>query len=46
MAGKQIEFPKNQTHDKGFERAMLIFSVLCIVLVVIAINTVSGGTIS
>ncbi len=43
MAGKQIEFPKNQTHDKRFEMAMLAFSVLCIVFVVIAINTVAGG---
>lgn len=46
MAGKQIEFPKNQTHDKGFERFMIIFSVACIVLVIIAVNTISGGTIT
>ncbi len=46
MAGKQIEFPKNQTHDKGFERAMILFSIACIVFVIIAVNTVSGGTIS
>lgn len=44
MAGKQIRFPEKQTHDKRFEQAMLIFSVLCIIFVVIAINTVAGGS--
>ena len=43
MAGKQIQFPENQTHKKSFEMAMLGFSILCIVLVIIAINTVGGG---
>lgn len=43
MAGKQIEFPENQTHDKGFERAVVIFSLVGIILVIIAINVVGGG---
>ncbi|MGI9622002.1 MAG: hypothetical protein ACR2PK_04125 [Acidimicrobiales bacterium] len=44
MAGKQIEFPEKQTHDKGFERAIMIFSLACIVFVIIAVNAVDGGT--
>lgn len=43
MADKQIKFPENQTHDKRFEQAMIAFSVLCIIFVIIAVNTVSGG---
>jgi len=43
MAGKQIEFPKNQTHSKEFERAILIFCAVCIIFVLIAISTVAGG---
>ena len=29
--GKQIEFPKEQTHVKGFEIGMLVFSLICVV---------------
>ena len=43
MAGKQIEFPPEQTHSKSFERALLIASVVCIIFVVICIETVGGG---
>ena len=43
MAGKQLRFPEKQTHDKRFEMALLAFSVLCIVFVIIAVNTVAGG---
>ena len=43
MAGKQIEFNENQTHKKSFEHGLLLFSVLCIVFVVIVINVVGGG---
>ncbi|MDG1412367.1 MAG: hypothetical protein P8L46_13870 [Acidimicrobiales bacterium] len=43
MAGKQIEFKDEQTHDKGFERAVVMFSVACIVLVIVAVNVVGGG---
>jgi len=31
--GKQIEFPEKQTHVKGFERGMLIFSIICVIVV-------------
>lgn len=43
MAGKQIKFPEMQTHNRGFEMAMLGFSVLCIIFVIIAVNVVGGG---
>ena len=43
MAGKQIEFQENHTHNKNYERGMLILSVLCIVFVIIAVNVVGGG---
>lgn len=43
MAGKQIEFDGMQGHDKGVERAVVIFSVVCIIFVVICIQVVSGA---
>lgn len=43
MADKQLEFPPEQTHSKSFEMALLIISALCIVFVVICIQTVGGG---
>lgn len=45
MAGKQLKFPEKQTHNKQFEIALLAFSVLCIVFVIIAVNVVAGGEI-
>lgn len=41
---RQIEFPEKQTHDKRFEMGMLGFCVLCILFVIIAVNTVAGGS--
>ena len=43
MAGKQIEFDEMQGHDKGIERAVVIFSIACIVFVVICIQLVGGA---
>lgn len=43
MAGRQVEFPPEQTHSKGFERALLLASAACIVFVVICIQVVGGG---
>lgn len=43
MAGKQIEFDGMQGHDKGVERAIVIFSIVCIVFVVICIQAVGGA---
>ena len=37
MNGKQIEFPEKQGHVKAFERAMLIISIVCIVIVLIIV---------
>jgi hypothetical protein len=37
MNGKQIEFPEKQTHVKGFERAMLAISIICVVVVLIIV---------
>jgi hypothetical protein len=37
MSGKQIEFPPKQTHVKSFERAMLIISIVCVVIVLIIV---------
>lgn len=43
MAGKQVEFPPQQTHSKSFERGMWIFSIVCIIFVVIALLTVDAS---
>ena len=37
MAGKQIEFPPQQTHRKSFELGMLVFSIICVVIVLIVV---------
>jgi hypothetical protein len=33
MNGKQIKFPPKQTHVKSFEMGMIIFSIICVVVV-------------
>ena len=35
MNGKQIEFPPKQTHVKSFEYAMLAFSIICVIIVLV-----------
>ena len=45
MSGRQIEFPPNQQHSKKTEVVLLAICALCIVFVLIAITTVSGGVI-
>ena len=37
MNGKQIEFPEKQTHVKSFERAMLVISIVCVIIVLIVV---------
>jgi hypothetical protein len=37
MNGKQIKFPPKQTHVKSFEMGMLIFSIICVVVVLIVV---------
>lgn len=43
MAKKQVEFDKMQTHDKNVERAVVIFSLVCVVFVIICIQVVAGA---
>ena len=35
--GKQIEFPEKQTHVKAFEIGMLVFSIVCVIVVLFVI---------
>ena len=37
MNGKQIEFPPKQTHVKSFERAMLVISIVCVIIVLMIV---------
>jgi hypothetical protein len=39
---KQIEFPPEQTHVSWLTPFMLLFSVVCIVVVIILVLTVEG----
>ncbi len=42
---RQIQFPPLQTHRKGFERAMLLISLICVaVVLVIVLGTDIGDT--
>ena len=41
MAGKQIQFEGKQGHDKGIERAIVLFSLACIVFAIICIQVVA-----
>jgi hypothetical protein len=34
---KQIEFPPNQTHKKSFEMAVLAFSIICAIVVLVIV---------
>ena len=35
--GKQIEFPEKQTHVKSFEIGMLVFSIICVAIVLFVV---------
>jgi hypothetical protein len=42
---RQVEFPRMQTHVKSFEYAMVAFSILCVIIVlVIVLGTDIGNT--
>ena len=42
---RQVEFPPMQTHVKSFEYAMIAFSILCVIIVlVIVLGTDIGDT--
>ena len=34
---RQIEFPPLQTHNRGFERAMLAIAILCAIIVLVIV---------
>jgi hypothetical protein len=42
---KQIEFPPEQTHVSWLTPFLLVFSVVCIVVVIILVLTVDGSFI-
>jgi hypothetical protein len=41
---RQIEFPPLQTHNKSFERAMLIISIACAIIVLVIVLFTGIGT--
>jgi hypothetical protein len=41
---RQIEFPPLQTHNKNFERAMLILSIVCVIVVLFILLATGLGT--
>lgn len=43
MAGKQVEFPKEQTHVKAFEIGMLVFSLICVAIVLFVVLATDIG---
>lgn len=40
---RQIEFPPLQTHVKGFEVAMIVISIICIVIVLVVLLATNLG---
>jgi hypothetical protein len=44
MPEKQIEFEPLQTHDKRFERAMVVVCLICIVIVVVITQFTTWGS--
>lgn len=44
-SGKQIEFPPDETHVKGFEVAMISISIICVgIVLAIVLGTDWGDT--
>ncbi len=41
--GKQVSFPRLQTHVKNFEYAMVVISILCIVIAVVIAKATDWG---
>lgn len=37
--GKQVEFPPEQTHVRWLAPVLLIFSIVCVVIVIIILET-------
>jgi hypothetical protein len=40
---RQVEFPPMQTHVKGFEVAMIVISILCIVVMLVILLATNIG---
>jgi hypothetical protein len=40
---RQIEFPPLQTHDKRFEVAMIVLSIICVIIVLVILLGTSLG---
>jgi hypothetical protein len=40
---KQIEFPPLQTHKRSFELGMLVFSIICVIVVLVIVLGTSIG---
>ena len=40
---RQVEFPPLQTHVKGFEVAMIVISILCIVVMLVILLATNIG---
>jgi hypothetical protein len=40
---RQLEFPRQQTHSRGFEAFMVGLSILCVIVVVIIVLFTSIG---
>jgi hypothetical protein len=41
---RQIQFPPLQTHSKGFERAMVVIAILCMIVVLVIVLFTNIGT--
>jgi hypothetical protein len=41
--GKQVSFPRQQTHMKNFVYAMIVLSVVCIILAVVIAKATDWG---
>ena len=42
-SGRQIEFPEKQTHVKAFEIGMLVFSIICVAIVLFVVLATDIG---
>jgi hypothetical protein len=41
--GRQVSFPRLQTHVKNFEYAMIVLSILCIIVAVVIAKATDWG---
>jgi hypothetical protein len=41
--GKQVSFPRLQTHMKNFEYAMIVLCILCIIVAVVIAKATDWG---